>query len=54
MNTLEASTGRFFNFSAQSQNFTGDLNEPSGFLRSSHLVKNQYEQKELIYTSFER
>ena len=28
MGTLKGSTGRFFNFSAQSQNFTGDSNGP--------------------------
>ena len=28
MSTLKGSTDRFFNFSAQSQNFTGGLNEP--------------------------
>ena len=28
MGTLKGSTDRFFDFSAQSQNFTGGLNEP--------------------------
>ena len=28
MGTLKGSTSRFFNFSAQSQNFTGGLNRP--------------------------
>ena len=28
MGTLKGSTGRFFNFSAQSQDFTGGLTDP--------------------------
>ena len=53
MGTLKGSTGRFFNVSAQSQNFTGDSAGPD-VPYSSHTVKNQCQQKALVYTSFER
>ena len=53
MGTLKGSTGRFFNFSAQSRNFTEGLNRPD-LPCSCHTVKNQYQQKEVIYTSIER
>ena len=53
MGTLKGATGQFLYFSAQSQNFTGGLAGPKLPL-SSHTVKNQCQQKELIYASFER
>ena len=52
MGTLQVSTGRFLNFSAQSQNFIGRLNGPD-LPQSSDTVKNQCQQKEVIYASFE-
>ena len=53
MGTLKVSTGRFLNFSAQTQNFIGGLNGPD-LPQSSDTVKNQCQQKEMICASFER
>ena len=53
MGTLKGSTGRFFNCSAQNRNFIGHL-VGSDLPYSFHSVKNQFQQKALIYTSFER
>ena len=48
MGTSKGSTGGFFNFSAQLQNFTRDSNGLD-LPQSSHTVKNQCQQKELTY-----
>ena len=53
MGTLKVSTGRFLNFTAQTQNFIGGLNGPD-LPQSSDTVKNQCQQKEMICASFER
>ena len=45
MDTLKGSTGLFFSFSTQRQNFTGGPTGPD-FPLSSHTVKNQCQQKD--------
>ena len=41
MRTLKGSTDRFFNFSVQSQNFTGGLNRPDLFPIRSKINVNK-------------
>ena len=53
MGTLKGCTGWFFNFNAQSLNLTEGSNGPD-LPWSSHTAKNQCQQRELIYTLFER
>ena len=54
MSTLKGSTGRFFYFFSQSQHFTGGSRMNRICPNLPNTVKNQCQQKQLIYTSFER
>ena len=53
LDTLKGSNRQFFNFSAQSQTFTGGLTGPK-LPQFSDKVKNQCQEKRLINTSFKR